>query len=132
MQLALMDLDGANVKSVMTPAVKMQAWRQLAQSWKVDAGYAQSMMIVFGEDVGHSVLGMDSSSAESLMARRGTGRIRTLTSSYAVVTRACGLWRGSRRETKGRAQHGRHRQEGGDCSRMTTETSRNVQDGVWR
>ena len=54
------------------------AWRQLAQSWNVDAGYAQTMVIVFGEDVGQCVLGMDSSSAKSVMAGRGTGRIRHL------------------------------------------------------
>ena len=141
-QLAQMNLDGANVKSVMTPTVKMQEWtpqvlakidkdrtstlrsatmrarnmsinrvdvqhavrkvarcmaepnerehgacssvwfdtlyqeehdvcssfpwRQLAQSWKVDARYAQSMMIVFGEDAGQRVLGTESSSATSI------------------------------------------------------------------
>ena len=67
-------------------------WRQHAQSQKLNAGYAQleccqvgvpcrsqrwpefvgreSMMIVFGEDVGQCVLGTDSSSAKSIMERR--------------------------------------------------------------
>ena len=41
-------------------------WRQLAQSWKVDTGFAQSMVIVIAEDAGQCVLGMDSSSARSI------------------------------------------------------------------
>ena len=39
---------------------------------------AKSMTIDFGEDVGHCVLGTDSSSAKSILERRGAGRIRHL------------------------------------------------------
>ena len=39
---------------------------------------AKSMMIDFGEDVAQCVLGTDSSSAQSIMERRGAGRIRHL------------------------------------------------------
>ena len=39
---------------------------------------AKSMMIDFGEDVAQCVLGTDSSSAKSIMERRGAGRIRHL------------------------------------------------------
>ena len=38
----------------------------LLKSWKVDAGYAQSMVIVVAEDAGQCVLGMDNSSAKSI------------------------------------------------------------------
>ena len=56
-------------------------WRQLAQSWKVDAGYAQSMVIVIAEDVGQCVLGMDSSSAKSISVSSDVIRLRTTESS---------------------------------------------------
>ena len=39
---------------------------------------AKSMMLDFGEDVAQCVLGTDSSSAKSIMERRGAGRIRHL------------------------------------------------------
>ena len=39
---------------------------------------AKSMMIDFGEDVAQCVLGTDSSSAKSIVGRRGAGRIRHL------------------------------------------------------
>ena len=39
---------------------------------------AKSMMIDFGEDVGQCVSGTDSSSAKSIMERRGAERIRHL------------------------------------------------------
>ena len=42
----------------------------------MDARYAQSMTIVFGEDVGQLFLRVDSHSAKSIMAKRGTRRIR--------------------------------------------------------
>ena len=51
-------------------------WRQLAQSWKVDAGYAQSMVIVIAEDAGQCVLGMDSSSARSTSVSSDEIRLR--------------------------------------------------------
>ena len=51
-------------------------WRQLAQSWMVDAGYAQSMVIVIAEDAGQCVLGMDSSSAKSISVSSDETRLR--------------------------------------------------------
>ena len=63
---------------------------------------AQSMMIDFGENVAQCVLGTDSGS-ETWSRTDSTSAL-----SYAVVARTCGLWRNAHRETKGRAQHGRH------------------------
>ena len=51
-------------------------WRQLAQSWMVDAGYAQSMVIVTAEDAGQCFLGMDSSSAKSISVSSDEKRLR--------------------------------------------------------
>ena len=51
-------------------------WRQLAQSWKVDAGYAQSMVIVEADDAGQCVFGMDSSSAKSISVSSDDIRLR--------------------------------------------------------
>ena len=89
--------------------------------------HAKSMMIGSDEDVGQRFLGTD----KSIMERRGAGRMRRLHCPVLWVARTCGFWRDSQRETKGRAQHGRHRHEGGDCS-STSHTTENVEDGMAR
>ena len=53
---------------------------------------AKSMMIDFGEDVGQCVSGTDSSSAKSVLKRRGAGRIRHL---------RCPMWCLSQRVNSG-------------------------------
>ena len=78
-------------------------WRQLAQSWKVDAGYAQSMVIVIAEDAGQCVLGMDSSSAKSISVNSDEIRLRMCRKAVNAVKVT-----------------------------STAETFRNVEDGMWR
>ena len=77
-------------------------WRQLAQSWKVDAKYAHSMVIVLTEDAGQCVLRMDSSSAKSTsvssdeirlrMCRKAVNELKvtSTTEHYETLKMECG------------------------------------------
>ena len=75
----------------------------LLKSWKVDVGYARSMVIVIAEDAGQCVLGMDSSSAKSISVSSDVIRSRTCRKAVNAVK-----------------------------VKSTTEEFRNVEDGMWR
>ena len=86
---------------------------------------AKSNMIDFGEDVAQCVLGTDSRSANSIMERRGAGRIRHL--------RCPMLWlqervdSGQIRTEKRKGEHNT-----ADIGSNTHETFENVEDGMAR
>ena len=104
--------------------------RVLRRSQKGSILLGAKIMIDFGEDVGQSDLVADSSSAKSFIERREAVRITHL-HCLVPVLQNCGLWQDSHRETKGRAQHGKHPHEVGGCS-STSNTFENVEDGMAR
>ena len=74
---------------------------------------SQSMMIDLGEKK-QCVLGTDSSSAKSIMERRGSGRIRLLHCPLLLLQERVDS--GEMRTEKRKGQHGRHWHEDSGCT----------------
>ena len=94
--------------------------RQLAQSRKLDTGCAQLECCLVG------VL-RKSQRYTDIRVHHGKGVVQDGLDTCIVRCYGCE----SHREMKGRAQHGRHRHEGGDCS-SASETFEDVGDGMAR
>ena len=123
------DYAGCVLARKSTTCAHLFPWRQLAQSRKLDAGYALLECCRVGV-LRRSQRRIDFAWRDG----EDVGQCRTDWTpalSYAMVARTCVFWRDAHRKMKGKAQHGRHRHAVGDCN-CTSKTFENVEDDMAR